>query len=90
MKCIALHGYVSGRVQGVSYRAFVAAQAREHDLSGWARNLADGRVEVLLCGAEGDVNAVAAALRRGPPLARVTNVALHATAMPAATGFTIG
>lgn len=89
MKRIALHGYVSGRVQGVSYRAFVVAQARLHNLTGWTRNLADGRVEVLLCGDDESVRAVAAALHSGPPLARVTEVALSEVEPSADAGFTI-
>lgn len=47
--------FVSGRVQGVHYRASVAQRARELALRGHARNLPDGRVEVLACGAEPDV-----------------------------------
>lgn len=78
MNRIALRGYVSGRVQGVSFRAFVVAQALQHELTGWTRNVADGRVEVLLCGDETSVDAVVAALHRGPPHAHVTEVALSA------------
>jgi len=87
---MALHGYVSGRVQGVSFRAFVAARAAENHVDGWARNLPDGRVEVLLCGAAADVRAVATALQRGPPLAKVSAVALTETIPGAGSGFTIG
>jgi len=62
---------VSGRVQGVFYRATTAERARELGLAGHARNLADKRVEVV---AEGSPEAVAALIefcREGPPLARV-------------------
>jgi acylphosphatase len=86
---VALHGYVSGRVQGVSYRAFVLAQAQQHALTGWTRNVADGRVEVLLCGEEAAVDAVVAALHRGPPLAHVIEVALSAIDPSNDTDFTI-
>lgn len=77
MNRIALHGYISGRVQGVSFRAFVAAQAQQYAVTGWTRNVADGRVEVLLCGDDTAVHAVVAALHRGPPHAHVTEVALN-------------
>jgi acylphosphatase len=67
---------VSGRVQGVSYRASTAAEARRLGLVGWVKNLADGRVELE---AEGPADRVAALLAwcdRGPPAAQVTGVAV--------------
>lgn len=74
MTAICLHGYVSGRVQGVWYRGSTQAEARRRKLTGWARNLPDGRVEVLLCGEESAVREVEAWLHEGPPAARVTGV----------------
>jgi acylphosphatase len=53
---------VSGHVQGVGYRYFVRERARATGLAGSARNLLDGRVEVVLEGPEDDVRAVLAAL----------------------------
>jgi acylphosphatase len=50
--------WVSGRVQGVYYRGATAARARELGVSGYARNLSDGRVEVLACGQSGAVEAL--------------------------------
>lgn len=78
MSRVALHGYINGRVQGVSFRAFVVAQALQYAVTGWTRNVADGRVEVLLCGDEAAVHAIVAALHHGPPHAHVTEVALSA------------
>jgi acylphosphatase len=85
-----LHGYVSGRVQGVSFRAFVRSEALAAGVSGWAKNLPDGRVEVLLCGGDAAVQRVVAALHRGPPLAEVAAVVLAAVDDPAPQGFAIG
>lgn len=66
---------VSGRVQGVGYRAFARREAEALGLSGHALNLPDGRVEVLAIGAAAAREALAAALARGPMLARVDAVA---------------
>ena len=65
---------VSGRVQGVGFRFFVLEAAEQEGLSGWVRNLPDGRVEIA---AEGDREAVErfeGLVRRGPPAARVERV----------------
>ncbi|SDJ29648.1 acylphosphatase [Billgrantia gudaonensis] len=65
---------VSGKVQGVWFRRATQEQALQHGVTGHARNLPDGRVEVLLCGDGEAVNQVAAWLWKGPPNARVTHV----------------
>ena len=65
---------VSGRVQGVFFRASTHDQAVRLGLSGHARNLADGSVEVVACGAAPALAALEDWLQRGPPLARVTSV----------------
>lgn len=66
--------FVSGKVQGVFYRASTVRVAEQFKLRGFARNLADGRVEVLALGDTGSLAALLDWLRRGPPLARVTDV----------------
>jgi acylphosphatase len=63
--------YVSGRVQGVCFRANTRDEALRLGLRGYARNLDDGRVEVVACGEAGAVEALAGWLEHGPPLARV-------------------
>ena len=65
---------VSGKVQGVFYRASTAERARALGLSGYAKNLSDGRVEVLACGDEARVKELIAWLWQGPPAAKVQTV----------------
>jgi acylphosphatase len=60
-----------GRVQGVGYRAMVISEARRLGLAGWVRNRADGSVEILAEGQESKLTLLLAALRQGPPFARV-------------------
>jgi acylphosphatase len=67
----AVRFYVSGRVQGVCFRANARDEALRLGLRGYARNLDDGRVEVVACGDAGAVEAMAEWLEHGPPLARV-------------------
>jgi len=65
---------VSGRVQGVAFRAHTAAEARALGLSGWVRNLRDGRVELVAQGPAAAVDALEAWCRVGPSLARVDGI----------------
>jgi acylphosphatase len=65
---------VSGRVQGVFYRAATRQRAQELGCRGYARNLPDGRVEVLAVGEPAAVHALIEWLRQGPPAAHVTDV----------------
>lgn len=65
---------VSGRVQGVAFRAYTRAQAQALGLRGHARNLADGRVEVLAIGDADAIERLADWLRTGSPMARVAAV----------------
>ncbi len=83
---------VSGKVQGVWFRAAVRDQAVALGLRGSARNLADGAVDVLAVGDEAAIDALAAWLRQGPPLARVDELErlpAHEDEAPDA-GFDIG
>ena len=66
--------FISGRVQGVCFRAYAAEEARRLGLNGWIRNLADGRVEVLAEGPRPDVEAMLSWCRQGSPYAHVENV----------------
>jgi acylphosphatase len=63
---------ITGRVQGVGYRAWVESQAAACKLEGWVRNRKDGGVEALFAGNAKAVADMVALCRHGPPLARVT------------------
>jgi acylphosphatase len=71
---VACRCLVSGRVQGVFYRASTRQRAIELGVTGHARNLADGRVEVLACGEPAAVQALCAWLWTGPPASQVASV----------------
>lgn len=66
---------VSGRVQGVFFRASTRNEAVRLGVTGHARNLADGRVEVVACGSDAALAALEQWLRQGPPAAHVEHVA---------------
>ena len=61
------HVVIHGRVQGVGYRVWTEVTALERGLEGWVRNRRDGSVEAVFGGPEGDVAAMIAECRRGPP-----------------------
>ena len=66
--------HVSGHVQGVYFRVSSQQMAIDFGLSGYARNLADGDVEVLMCGEQDNVEKMIAWLEQGPEQATVENV----------------
>ena len=80
---------VSGRVQGVAYRAWTREQARQLHLTGWAANLADGRVEVVACGDPEAIESLRARLYDGPPATLVTAVEEWPTTAGSAVGFAL-
>ena len=61
------HVVICGRVQGVGYRVWMEVTALERGIEGWVRNRRDGSVEAVFGGPEGDVAAMIAQCRRGPP-----------------------
>jgi acylphosphatase len=77
---VAKHLIISGRVQGVGYRASMVDEARRLGVTGWVRNRRDGTVEAVVAGDVAAVEAVIAWARRGPPGGRVTEVAVAETA----------
>lgn len=76
----AIHAYVSGRVQGVTFRQGCRQTARSLHLVGWVRNLADGRVEVWAQGDAPACDRLVDWLWAGPPAAAVTGVEADAVA----------
>ncbi|HMG50814.1 MAG TPA: acylphosphatase [Inquilinus sp.] len=83
----ALSLRITGRVQGVGYRAWLVGEAEAAGLDGWVRNRRDGSVEALLSGPAGAVDVVAAACRRGPNVALVDRVQIAEAAAPDHRGF---
>lgn len=82
---------VRGRVQGVSFRAHTRERALRLGLCGYARNLPDGSVEVLVCGPQPAVEALLRWLWQGPPAARVDAVTVEDVAQaPCDSGFAVG
>jgi acylphosphatase len=69
---------ISGRVQGVNFRGTCQWMAWQRGVTGWVRNLADGRVEAVFEGSAEDVQDLLDWVHRGPRLAVVSNVAVRA------------
>lgn len=74
MAKVRIHVWVTGRVQGVYFRYAVEEEARDRGVTGWVRNLPDGRVEGIFEGEEALIQELLAFCRRGPPHARVDRV----------------
>jgi len=71
---VRAHVVVSGRVQGVFFRSETQDEAHRQNVTGWVRNLPDGRVEAVLEGEKDRVDSLIEFCRRGPPGARVTRL----------------
>jgi acylphosphatase len=81
--------FISGAVQGVGFRFFVQHKASALGVSGWARNLDDGRVEVYASGSPDRLSDLAAALHAGPRMADVRGVEEQEAEPDGASSFTI-
>lgn len=73
---VRAHVWISGRVQGVCFRACTSDEAVARGVDGWVRNTFDGRVEAVFEGAKTAVEAMIVWCRKGPPAARVSAVAV--------------
>ena len=83
------HFLVSGRVQGVFFRAATQDAARRWGVTGWVRNRADGGVELVACGEEAKLAELERWLWQGPPRSRVTQVSSREAELEAFDGFSI-
>lgn len=83
------HVFISGKVQGVYYRANTRDTAREKEIDGWVRNLDDGRVEAVFEGGREAVDEMIEWCHEGSPQARVNNVDVEWEEPEGITGFEI-
>lgn len=75
---------VSGLVQGVGFRQFIAGKARERGLKGWARNLETGEVEIVVDGPTDTIDGfISEDVRSGPPSAHISDVRIESIEAPA-------
>ena len=74
---VRMHIWISGFVQGISFRYYTKEQAEDLDVNGWVKNLPDGRVEAVFEGEESAVKQVIEFCRHGPNGADVTDVKIH-------------
>lgn len=86
---ICMHYYVSGRVQGVFFRAYTQSRATSLGVVGFVRNLSDGRVEVMAVGTALQLEAFSLWLQSGPPQARVEGVTQEIVALQEFEGFEV-
>ena len=82
--------FVEGRVQGVNFRYSACREASRLGVSGWARNLPDGRVEAVYEGPREAIEQMLAWTRRGPAGARVTGLGIYDEEPETLRGFGIG
>lgn len=85
-----IKAWVYGKVQGVGYRLYCKKTAKTLSLSGYALNLPDGRVEVMVCGDESSVAKMVEALHEGPRFAHVLGVDVEPCEGQSPSGFMTG
>lgn len=83
----AIQVSISGRVQGVGFRAWTKSQARKKSLNGWVRNRSDGTVEAVFSGKAEAVDDMLAACHDGPLASRVKDVSSQPYSGEIAEGF---
>ncbi len=83
------HLLIEGRVQGVGYRYWFQQTASDLDITGWVRNLSDGRVEAVISGGDHAMDALVTAAYNGPPAAGVTAITVDERACDNLNSFDI-
>jgi acylphosphatase len=86
---VRAHVWVSGRVQGVYFRAYAEDEASFRKVAGWIRNAPDGRVEAVFEGSPASVDAMIRWCHRGSPASVVTGVEVAREAVRGETGFRV-
>jgi acylphosphatase len=76
---VTKHLIITGRVQGVGYRYYLAYKAQQFNITGWVRNRSDGSVEAVIQGTAENVEALILRAHRGPPKASVSDVTVKET-----------
>ena len=89
MRLTSVRVMITGRVQGVWFRAWTEGEAHKLGLEGWVRNRSDSAVEALFHGPSDAVHRMVTACRTGPPAARVEDVAVMDAEAPEQPGFTL-
>lgn len=84
---VAVRSRIEGKVQRVWFRAWTVQEATRRGLVGWVRNRADGSVEALFAGPQGQVKDMVQACWGGPPKARVDKIVSEPAEVPAEAGF---
>ena len=84
MDKVCRHVYLSGRVQGVGFRAFTRRNAQKLGVSGWVKNLSDGRVEAVIYGDRDKVEDLISRMETGPSLAEVEDIEVEEQKTPPA------
>lgn len=85
----SVHVVISGKVQGVGFRAWVQRSANALGVSGWVRNCRNGDVEAVFSGPEAAVETIIESCRQGPSWAQVADVVVKGAAEPASGPLTV-
>lgn len=86
---VGIHAIIEGRVQGVWFRESTKKKALKLGLTGWVKNLPDGRVELMAYGEKTEIKLLKDWLHHGPPLAKVSQVTVDEIPFEALQGFEV-